>query len=136
MSSKFWADRATVEVNGFELVGVKDFGCNVNENVTQVDHMAKNYRGAGFKRGNRTVSGSFTLDVPEKKAQIDLAVADKSKIVNIVFYYGGERHQVVNLTQQSVDHTASVGDANKKINFIALDCVNERGQAVNADVGL
>lgn len=133
---KLFADRGAITINGFEAFYVKDISIDVDDKITQVDHMTKNYRGSGYKRGNRSVSIALSLDIPEKKAQLDLALADPSKQINLVTTIGGERHQAIDLAQSSFNLSASVGDASKKINLLALDLVNEKGQAVNADIGL
>lgn len=134
--AKYYADRGFITINGFEAFAVKDINIDVDDKITQVDHMTKNYRGSGFKRGNRSVSISLGLDIPEKKAQLDLALVDPAKQVNLVCTIGGERHQAIDVVQPSFNLSASVGDAGKKINLVALDLVNEKGQAVNADIGL
>ena len=137
MATTFFADRGTLLVNGVAVAHVKSLKYTIDEAIQRVDTMTVNKRSAGWKKGNRKVSGSFELEIPDQKAQIDLAFS-YGQDISVVAQIGtaGERHSLLGLVQTAQDISSSVGDASKAINFEALDAVNENGPAVNAAIGL
>lgn len=136
MAAKYYADRGFVTINGVELADLKSVRWTVDEAVSVVQTMSRDYRNKGYKKGNRSVSGTLELETPNDKAQIDLAF-QYGQEVNVICTLGnGERHQLLSIVQNSQDLSGSVGDTSKTINFVALDAVNENGNAVNADIGL
>lgn len=133
--TKLFADRGFVIINGVEAAHCKNVRVSLDQSLSVVNTMTRNRRSAGFKKGNLAVSGSMEFDIEADKAQIDLAFKYGNE-VNVVIEVGGERKQIVGLEQASEEMNASVGDSSKSISFVALDCVNENGPAVNADIGL
>lgn len=137
MSTTFFADRGFVTINGVEAVHVKSVRWTIDDAISRVDTMTRNKRSAGYKKGNRKVSGSFELEIPDQQAQIDLAFQYGQDIAVICSIgENGERHSLIGLVQTTQDLSSSVGEASKTINFEALDAVNEKGPAVNAAIGL
>jgi hypothetical protein len=136
MATKFYADRGFVTINGVELGNLKSVKWMIDEAVTAVETMTRNKRAAGYKQGNRKVSGSFELEVEDQKGQIDLAF-QYGNDVTIICQLGtaGERWQLKGLVQNSQDLSGSVGEAGKTIAFTCLDAVNENGPGVNAQAG-
>jgi hypothetical protein len=133
--ANFYADRGIVTINGKELTACKSVKCTVDDSVAQVDHMSSDYRGSGFKRGNRKVSGSFELDIPQLAAQIDMAIK-LGQSVAVTLTVGGDKGTIKDLVQSSQDISASVGDAGKTLNFMALDYVPENSAVANSTYGL
>lgn len=133
---KLYADRAFLEVNGNEVADCISADCSASENLSRQSTMTKNYRDAGFKKGNRTVNLKLTLAITRKQAQIDLALADEDADVNVVFICGGERYIAKDCAQSNMNLTSSVGDASKSLDLEALDLVNENGNSVNAIISL
>jgi len=133
----YYADRGFLFVNGTEKANLKDIKWNVDESLQRVDTMSRDRRSSGWKKGNRKVTGSFTLEVPDQKAEIDLSFKF-GQAVTVICSLGtkGERWQLLGLEQSSQDFSGSVGDASKTINFEAIDAVNENGSAVNSEIGL
>lgn len=136
MATNYFADRAFIAVNGKELVHLKSAKWTVDEGISRVETMTRNKRTAGYKKGNKKVSGSFEFDVQDDKAQIDLAFAYGNDVTIIATLGGGERFQLVGVVQTTQDLSGSVGETSKSINFEALDAINENGPAVNSDIGL
>lgn len=133
---KLYADRAFVEVNGNEVADLVSADCNADQALSVVDTMSKNYRSAGYKKGNLKVSLKLTMAITRKQAQIDMALADDEAEVNAVFICGGERYIAKDLAQSTMALTGSVGDASKSLDLMALDLVNENGNSVNAIISL
>jgi hypothetical protein len=133
----YYADRGFVSINGREKANVKSIKWTVDESLARVDTMSRDRRSAGWKKGNRKVTGSMELEVLDSKAEIDLAFK-YGQDVDVVCSLGtnGERWKLIGLEQSSQDLTGSVGDAGKSISFECVDAVNENGAAVNADIGL
>lgn len=131
----YFSDRGYIFINGVELGFVKDISWSIDESVAVVSTMARNKRDAGYKQGNKKVSGSFSLEVPDNKAQIDLAFLYGQDVSMICTLGNGERHSLLGVAQNSQDLNASVGETGKSIKFTALDAVNENGPAVNAGIG-
>lgn len=131
-----FADRGFATINGYEAEHLKSMSMTVNENLSRADHMTRNRRSSGFKRGNKHISISLEFDVPSRKAAFDLAVADPDAEVNLVFECGGERFTILDLGQSSMGINTSVGDATKNFEYEAIDIVNENGTSVNAVISL
>ena len=136
MATKLFADRAFITINGFEAMHVKSANLKISEALARVETMTRNRRTAGYKRGNKSIQLSVTLDIEAKKAQIDAAIADPTAEINCVFEVGGERYNATGLAVSDTSLDGSVGDSSKSINFEALDVVNENGTAVNVDISL
>jgi hypothetical protein len=136
MSTQFFADRGFVTINGLPKVNLKSVKWNVDESVTRVETMTADHSTAGFKKGNRKITGSMELEVPDQKAEIDLAFQYGTE-VSIIASLGnsGERWTLQGIVQTSQDFSGSVGDASKTINFEARTAVNENGPAVNGQIG-
>jgi hypothetical protein len=132
----FFADRAFITVNGFELVHLKSARVQIDENLRRVDTMTRNYRSAGYKRGNKHVRLSIEVEIPADKAQIDLALKQQSQDANMVFELGGERYAATGLEQASQTMQSQTGDGSKSIELEALDIVNENGTSVISDLSL
>lgn len=132
----FFADRGFVTINGVELANLKSVRWTIDEAISVVSTMSRNRIDAGFKKGNKKISGTMELEVPDTKAQIDLAFAYGQEVNVICTLGNGERHQLIGLVQNSQDLNGSVGETSKTINFMALNAVNENGPAVNSDIGL
>lgn len=137
MATQFFADRGFLIVNGVQVAHVKSLKYTIDESISRVDTMTANKRSAGWKKGNKKVTGSFELEIPDQSAQIDLAFAYGNEI-SVIAQIGqsSERHSLLGLVQTNSDISSSVGDATKSINFEAQDAVNENGPAVNAVIGL
>ena len=132
----FFADRGTLFANSKELAFVKSVKLTIDESITRVDTMSRDYRSAGYKKGNRKVSGSFEVEIPDQKAQIDLAFLYKNDITMVAaFGTNGERFTLIGIVQTSQDLNGGVGDTGKSISFEAIDAVNENGSSVNAVIG-
>ena len=133
----FYADRGFVTFNGREVANLKSVKWTIDDSVTRVDTMTRNRRSSGWKKGNRKVTGSFEFDVPDNQPQPDLSYLYGQDGVNVITQLGtnSERYSLLDFVQTTMDHTGSVGDTGKTINFEARDCVNENGEAVNAIVG-
>jgi hypothetical protein len=136
MATTFYSDRAFVTINGTEKANLKSVKWTIDDAVTRVDTMSRDHRSVGWKKGNRKITGSMELDVPDTKAEIDLSFL-YGQPVDIVCTLGssGERWTLRGLVQTTQDYSGSVGEASKTINFEALDAINESGAAVNAIVG-
>lgn len=136
MAVTFYADRGFLVVNGKPTANIKSIELTIDEAVTVVDTMTANKRSAGFKKGNRKVSGTFELEIEDQRAAVDLAFQYGNEVDAIVQVgAAGDRYQVKALTQNTQSLKSSVGDAGKTISFSALDAVNENGPAVNAQWG-
>lgn len=133
--AQLFSDRGFITINGVEAMHVKNISVSKDEGLQVVNTMTRNRRSAGFKKGNLSVSGSLEFDIPADKAQLDLAF-NYGNDINVVFEFGGERHQAIGLEQSSAALSGSVGDSSKSISFLALDLVNENGPAVNSGIGL
>lgn len=133
---KLYADRMFFEVNGNEVVDVVSGEINSDESLQVVDTMTSNYRSAGYKKGNKKVSLKLELAMTRKESQIDLALADEEAEVNVVAICGGERYIAKDVGQASMGMRASVGDASKSLDLMALDLVNENGTSVNTIISL
>lgn len=136
MAAKIYASRAFVEINGFEAVDCKTATLTINENMSRVSTMSRDRNDAGFKYGNRSIQVKLGLFVQGDRAQIDVALADESKDVNVVFIAGGERYTVKDCRQGEMDLDGSVGDLSKNITLEGLQAVNENGTPVNLDISL
>lgn len=133
---KRYADRGFVTINGYEVVDLKSANVQVNENLSRADHMTRNYRSSGFKKGNKHISVALEKDIKFNQAQIDLSIADDSAEVNFVFECGGERFTVKDVALSDWGINSSLGDASKSSNYEALDIVNENGDSVNVNISL
>lgn len=131
----FYADRGYAFINGIEAPNVKSIKWTVEESVTRVDTMTRNKRSSGWKKGNRKVTGSFELEVPDDRPQFDLAFQYGQDVTIVATLGNGERHSLKGIVQTSQDLSGSVGETSKTINFEAIDAVNENGPAVNAGIG-
>jgi len=136
MAQKLFADRAFITINGFETAHVKTSNLKSSESLSRVSTMTRNRRDPGYKRGNKSIQISLTLEIEQQKAQIDLAIADPTADVQLVYECGAERYNALGLAQSEMTLDGSVGDANKQITLEALDLVNENGTSVNADISL
>jgi len=136
MATNFYADRGFLTINGVQKQNIKSIKWTVDESLTRVETMTANRRTAGYKKGNRKITGSIELEVPDDKAEIDLAFL-YGQDVNAICQLGnsGERWTLKGLAQSNQDYSGSVGDASKTINFEAIDAVNEGGPGVNAVIG-
>lgn len=136
MATKYYADRGSFIVNGVELADVKSIKFTIEESISRVDTMTKNHRTSGYKRGNRKVSGSLELAIPDQKAQIDLSFAYQGNDISVSCKAGqnSESFTLIGLVQTNSDISSSVGESSKTINFEAIDAVNEGGTAVNNDI--
>lgn len=137
MATQFYADRGFVTINGVEKANIKSVKWTVDEAVTRVDTMTRNHTSSGWKKGNRKITGSMELEIPDTAAEIDLAFTYGQQ-VNIICSLGtaGERWTLKGLVQTTQDMSGAVGEATKTINFEAQEASNESGPAVNAIVGL
>jgi hypothetical protein len=133
---KLYADRAFIQVNGNEVADCVSASCSADESVSPVDTMTRNYRSAGYKKGNKKVSLKLGLAITRKQAQIDMALADDDAEINIVFECGGERYIAKDCMQASMNMDASAGEASKSLDLMALDLVDENGNSVNASISL
>jgi hypothetical protein len=135
--TQFYADRAYLFFNGIEVANLKSLKVTIDDSVTRVDTMSRDRRSAGWKKGNRKVSGSFEFDVRDDQAQPDLSYLYGQQGVNAVFQMGtkSERFSLIDVVQTTSDYTASVGETGKTINYEARDCVNENGVSVNQIIG-
>lgn len=133
----FFADRAYATMNGREVALLKSIKWTVDDAVTRVDSMSRDRRSAGWKRGNRKVTGSFEFDVRDDQPQPDLSFLYGKDGVNITMALGSksERWSLIDIVQTTMDYTGSVGETGKTINFEARDCVNENGESVNSIIG-
>lgn len=136
MATQFYADRAFVTINGVQKLNLKSVKWTVDEAVTRVETMTADRTTAGFKKGNRKCTGSMELEVPDNKAEIDLAFQYGNEVA-IICQLGtnGERWTLSGIVQTTQDMNGSVGEAMKSINFEARVAVNEGGPAVNSQVG-
>ncbi|MGZ3686701.1 MAG: hypothetical protein ACXWPM_00040 [Bdellovibrionota bacterium] len=136
MAAKRFADRAFIEINGFDPIYLKTANMSRNQALTRAEHMSRNRRSSGFKQGNLGVKVALSLDIPSDRALLDVALADPSKDVNLVFEAGGERYTCKDGAEADMTLHGAVGDAGKDLNLEFLDCVNENGSAVNVDFSL
>jgi hypothetical protein len=136
MAAKRFADRAFVEINGFDPIYLKTANMSRSQSVNRASHMSRNRRDSGFKKGNLVVKVALSLDIPEDRAILDIALADPTKDVNLVFEAGGERYTCKDGIEADMTLHGAVGDAGKDINLEFLDCVNENGSSVNTDFSL
>lgn len=130
MTDKF-ADRAFVTINGYEWQFLKTAKASIDDAVTLVDTMSRDYRSAGTKNGNKKYDLTLECEIPALQAQLDANIADPGSNVNAVFECGGERYTFHNVFRKSVNMSGSVGDASKSLDFGALDCTNENGASVD-----
>ncbi len=133
---KLYADRAFVEINGFEQLDLKTAHLTRNPNVKKVETMSRTRRSAGYQFGNLDVSVALSFFIPNNRAILDIGIADPTKAVNLVFIVGGERYTCKDGAEKDMSTQGSVGDASKDVNLIFLDCVNENGTSVNTDISL
>jgi|ERR1700747_546242 len=136
--TKIFASRVFLTINGFESLHLKTCSLKVAEGLARVETMTADRSSAGYKYANRSIQIATEFEVEDARAQIDIAIADPTKEVNMVFQVGngGDRYIVSGLRQADMSIDGSVGDASKKINFEALKCVNQNGVAVNVDISL
>jgi hypothetical protein len=136
MAAKYYADRGFITINGVQKVNLKSVSWTVDESLTRVETMTANRTSAGYKKGNRKISGKMELEVQDDKAEIDLAFL-YGQDVNIICQLGndGERWSLGGIAQASQEFSGSVGDASKSLSFEALTAVNEGGPGVNSDIG-
>ena len=136
MATTYFADRGTLQINSIVVAHIKSLKVTIDDSVSRVDTMTSNRRSSGWKKGNRKVSGSFELEVPDQKAQIDLSFQYGNEITATAsFGTSSERFTIIGMVQTTSDISGSVGDVTKSINFEAIDAVNENGVAVNAQIG-
>ncbi len=137
MAVNFFADRGYATVLGRELALLKSIKWTVDDSVTRVDTMSRDHRSAGWKRGNRKVTGSFEFDVRDDQPAPDLSFLFGKEGVNIVTQLGSnsERWSLVDVVQTTQDYSGSVGETGKTINFEARDAINENGVAGNTIAG-
>jgi hypothetical protein len=136
MAAKIFADRAFIEINGFDPLYLKTANMTRAQNRTRAEHMSRNRRSSGVKQGNLGVKVSLSLDIPQDQAILDIGLADPTKDINLVFEVGGERYTCKDGWEADMTLHGSVGDGGKDINLEFLDCVNENGSSVNASVSL
>ncbi|MGZ3316858.1 MAG: hypothetical protein ACXU95_06110 [Isosphaeraceae bacterium] len=136
MAAKRFADRAFIEINGFDPIYLKTANMTRSQNLTRASHMTRNRRDSGFKQGNLGVKVSLSLDIPNDRAILDIGLADPTKDVSLVFEAGGERYTCKDGAESDLTLHGAVGDAGKDINLEFLDCVNENGSSVNTDFSL
>jgi hypothetical protein len=134
--TNFYADRGFVTINGKAKVNLKSVKWTIDESVTRVECMTADRSTSGYKKGNRKISGSMELEIPDNKAEIDLAFLYGNE-VGIICSLGenGERHSLSGIVQTKADFNGSVGEASKTIDFEARTAVNENGPAVNSQIG-
>lgn len=132
----FYSDRGFVSINGLPKVNLKSVKWSIDESISRVETMTADHSTAGYKKGNRKITGSFELEVPDQKAEIDLAFQYGNE-VSIVCSLGNasERWTLAGVVQTAQDFSGSVGDASKTINFEARTATNENGSAVNSQIG-
>lgn len=137
MSTKFYADRGALYIEGKFLTDVVSIDCSVDEAISVKETMTADKISLGFAKGNKKVSGSFQCEIEDDKAQIDLAFA-YGREINVVFAVGkaSERLNIKGLVQNSLALKSSVGSSDKTISFLALDAINEGGPSVNSSIGL
>lgn len=133
---KLYADRMFFEVNGNEAADVVSGEINSDESLQVVDTMTRNYRSAGYKKGNKKVTLKLELAIQRNRAQIDLALADEDAEVNVVAICGGERYIAKDVGQAAMGLRGNVGDASKSLDLLAIDLVNENGASVNTIISL
>lgn len=136
MSAKRFADRAFIEINGFDPIYLKTANMSRSQGLTRASHMSRNRRDSGFKKSNLGVKVSLSLDIPSDQAILDIGLADPTKDVNLVFDVGGERYTCKDGAESDMTIHGAVGDAGKDINLEFLDCVNENGTSVNTNFSL
>lgn len=134
----YYADRGTLLINGVPALHVKSLKFTIDEAITIVNTMSANRRSAGFKKGNRKVTGSFELEIPDQQAQLDLSFAYEGNDFSVTVMVGknSEKYSLIGLVQTNQDLSSSVGETAKTINFEALDAINQGGPTVNASVNL
>ena len=133
--ASFYADRGILNANGVQLVDIKTINLSNDRSITRASHMTRNRVDSGYKAGNKIISGSFEQDIPELSAPVDLINLPDDADLTFSFEFGGERLTVLGVIINQTDHSASVGDVSKTVNFQALDIVNENGTSVNALIG-
>lgn len=133
----YYSDRGFVSINGVEKANVKSVKWTIDESIQRVDTMSRDRRSAGWKKGNRKITGSFELEVPDQRAEIDLSFT-YGQDITVICSLGtnGERWSLIGLVQTTQDMSGSVGEGMKTINFEAIDAINENGPAVNSEIGL
>lgn len=134
--AKIFADRAFIEINGFDPIFLKTANLSRGKGLTRASHMSRNRRDSGFKFANLAVKVALSLDIPELRSILDIGIADPTKDINLVFIVGGERYTCKDGAESDMTVHGSVGDAGKDINLEFLDCVNENGTSVNTDISL
>lgn len=134
--SKIFADRAFLTVNGFELAHLKTANLSVSEGLSRVSTMTRNRRDAGYKHANKSIQIDAELEIEANRAQVDLALANPTADIRVVYEAGGERYIATGVAQSSMDLRGSVGDASKSLKLEALDCTNENGTPVNTGISL
>ena len=134
---KLYADRGQLLINGKQAMDLVSIDLNIDEAITVKETMTANKISLGYAKGNKKVSGSFGLAIPDDQAQLDLAFKYGSEIsVVALFGANSERYNITGLVQNTQALKSGVGSADKTINYLALDAVNEGGPAVNSPVGL
>ena len=138
MGTTYYADRGTLLINGVAALHVKSLKFTIDEAITVVNTMSANKRSAGYKQGNRKITGSFELEIPDNQAQLDLSFAYQNNDISVTAMIGknSEKYTLSGLVQTNQDLSSSVGETAKTINFEALDAVNQGGPTVNSIVGL
>ena len=136
--TNYYADRGTLLINGIAALHVKSLKFTIDEAITVVNTMTANKRSSGYKQGNRKISGSFELEIPDQQAQLDLSFAYATNDISVTAMIGksAEKYSLIGLVQTNQDLSSSVGETAKTINFEALDAINQGGPAVNAPVGI
>ena len=134
MATNYYADRGSLIINGIEVANVKSLKVTIEESISRVDVMSKNHRTSGYKKGNRKVSGSFELAIPDNQAQIDLSPLYQGNDLSVSIKFGqkSESYTLIGVVQTNSDLSASVGETSKTINYEAIDAVNEGGASVNS----
>lgn len=135
-NTTFFADRVFITINGNEVMHAKSATIRRTKNLQRVDTMTRNKRSAGYKYGNTHVSLSLGLDIEQKRAQIDPALASDDADISVVAEAGGERYIITGVRESEMSINGSVGDAGKELQFEGLDIVNENGTSVNIAISL
>lgn len=134
--AKRFADRAFIEINGFDPIYLKTLNMTRTKNLTRASHMTRTGIDSGFKTGNLGVKTALSLDIPSDAAILDLGIADPTATINLVIEAGGERYTCKDGAESDMTLHGAVGDAGKDFNLEFLNCVNENGDAVNTNFSL
>lgn len=136
MSTKLFADRMFVAINGFEVLHATSGSVKRNQNLQRVETMTRNLRTAGYRRGNLAIQISLELDIEQKRAQIDPSLGSDDTDITVVAECGGERYICKGVKESDMEMSGSVGQGTKRFSFEALDITNENGTSVNFDISL